>query len=142
MPADIPSPASLLASPPVRITLFEAFLAIAFNVIADALDLIALIPLIGLVFALPAVVFGGLVWFATQFWLYMKKARGVWYLAGSLIDQFSLFLPLRTFSIITVIVLTNVTARAARLAAEKGVSVPGLHFKDQELGGESERLAA
>lgn len=107
-----------------KISLVEIILmmliVVPFDILEVVADLISPIPIIGQI-ALVVMHFGDwIVLFIVQFWLIMKGLKGLWALAGNLLEfiPYVDIMPLRTLGLIATIILANrpETAKIAQIA--------------------------
>ncbi len=117
-----------------KISLVETIFMVMVAGLADAFELIATfaeaVPVIGQILLFMKWIVAICVWLILQFWLIMKGIKGMWFLAGSLLDAIANFLMLdipfgKTASIILTIYLANhpKTAKVAQVATGKVTSM-------------------
>ncbi len=99
-----------------KISLPEAILIIMITGFADLFELVAaivlLVPVVGQILWFVRGFVSIFSWLSIQFWLKMKKIKGLWFLSGSLLDVLANFLGVdipfgKTASIILTINLAN-----------------------------------
>lgn len=116
-----------------KISLVEGILmlmiVVPFDILEVLTDLISPIPVIGQI-ALVVMHFGDwIILFIIQFWLIMKGLKGLWALAGNLLEfiPYVDILPLRTLGLIITIYLANrpeIAQIAGAAAGKPGLPAP------------------